>query len=277
VTTETSAGPDPGAAPDVVLLHGLGSRWQVFAPIIGELERTHRVHAFDLPGFGAAPPVPATRAGVAGLADWVTTELGRRGVRSPHVVGNSMGGAIALELGRRGVARRVTAFAPSGFGSRLEREYAQALLVAQRDLARRIPGQLARALGTRTGRRLLLAPSFGHPTAVDPAVAIADMHALAASTSFDALREALRDEGPVAPNPRVPTVIVWGRRDVVLPFLTQSRRARRLHGHARHIALGGCGHLPFADAPRTCAAIIAGTHPFVADAPAHVPLSRRAA
>ena len=58
-------------------------------------------------------------------------------------------------------------------------------------------------------------------------------------------------------------MIVWGRRDMILPFFTQGRRARRLYPHARHIALGGAGHLPFSDAPATCAAIVIGTHPFV--------------
>jgi pimeloyl-ACP methyl ester carboxylesterase len=253
-----------GSGPDVVLIHGLGSRWQVFAPILDRLAQTHRVHALDLPGFGAEPADPGLRAGVAGLADWVTEWMLERGIHRPHIVGNSMGGAVALELARRGVAGRVTAFAPSGFGTRLERDYARVLLSAERDLARGLPEQLERALHSDATRRVLLAPSFGHPMRVTPDVAIADMRALAGAPAFDDLREALRREGPVGPNPRVPTVIVWGRRDLVLPFLTQARRARRLYPHATHIALGGAGHLPFSDAPDTCTAIVAGTHPFVA-------------
>ncbi|WP_404429742.1 alpha/beta fold hydrolase [Microbacterium lacus] len=259
----TPAGYVGGAGPDVVLLHGLGSRWQVFQPIVPELERTHRVHAFDLPGFGAEPEELTLRPGVAGLADWVTERLLSSGVEHAHVVGNSMGGAVALEIGRRGVASRVTAFAPSGFGSEPERMFAQTFLTAQRDLARSIPDRISAALRTSFGRRILLAPSFGYPTQVDPDIAIADMQALAGATAFDTLRTALRTEGPVAENPRVPTVIVWGRRDLVLPFLTQARKARRLYPHARHIALGGAGHLPFSDAPATCAALVTGTHPFV--------------
>lgn len=252
-----------GAGTHVVLLHGLGSRWQVFQPIIPELEKTHRVHAFDLPGFGAEPNEPTLRPGIAGLAEWVTERLIADGVTNPHIVGNSMGAALALELGRRGVASRVTAFAPSGFGSEPERIFAQTFLTAQRDLARRAPEQISAALRTPVGRSILLAPSFGRPSQVAPETAIADLHALAGATAFDTLRTSLRHEGPVGPNHRVPTVIVWGRRDVILPFLTQARRARQLYPHARHIALGRAGHLPFSDAPATCAAIVTGTHPFV--------------
>lgn len=258
-----SAGFTAGSGPDVVLLHGLGSRWQIFAPVLEDLSATHRVHAIDLPGFGAEPEDAALRPGVTGLADWVTDVILRRGIQSPHVVGNSLGGAIALELGRRGVASRVTAFAPAGFGSPVEREWTQTVLTLQRTLARRIPDRLAAALHTTPGRGLLLSLTFGHPTRVDPDAAIADMRALAAAPAFEPVRVALRTLAPIAPNHRVPTVIVWGRRDVILPFLTQSRRARRVHPGALHITLGGAGHVPFPDSPITCAALIRGDHPFV--------------
>jgi pimeloyl-ACP methyl ester carboxylesterase len=49
--------------------------------------------------------------------------------------------------------------------------------------------------------------------------------------------------------------IAWGTRDAVLPF-PQSRRARTLLPNARHVTLAGCGHLPFADDPDACLAVI---------------------
>lgn len=252
-----------GSGPDIVMLHGLGSRQQVFAPLLGELTPSYRVLALDLPGFGTAPLDDTLRPGIAGYADWVEAELERRGIRSPHIVGSSMGGGIALELAHRGVAGRVTVFSPIGFWSAAERTWAQLFLTRMRDAARAIPDLLERGVRTRGIRTLLLGPFFGRPAHVTPAAAVEDLEALAGASGFNGARDAFTTHLAPAPNPdSAPITVVWGRRDVILPFVTQSRRARRRYPAARHIALGGCGHLPFSDDPRACAGIIAGTHPF---------------
>lgn len=254
-----------GSGRDLVLLHGLGSRHQVFAPLLAELTTSHRVLALDLPGFGAAPLDATLRPGVAGYADWVEAELARRGIHTPHIVGSSMGGGIALELAHRGAASRVTVFSPIGFWSAPERTWAQWFLTRMRDAARAIPGVLERGVRTRGIRTALLGPFFGRPAHVTPAVAVEDLEALAGASGFDGARDAFTRYLAPLPNSDggvTPTVVVWGRRDVILPFVTQSRRARRRYPAARHISLGGCGHLPFSDDPRACAGIIAGTHPF---------------
>lgn len=253
---------DLGSGPALVLLHGLGSRHQVFAPVVGELAQTHRVLALDIPGFGAAPPERDVPPGVDGYADWVAAELDRRGIAAPHIVGNSMGGGIALELARRGVASRVTVFSPIGFWSAPERRWAQWFLTRMRDAARALPATLRRGVGIRGIRTLLLGAFFGRPAMVSQTDAADDLAALAAAPSFDDARDSFADFLAPPPTPQVPVVVVWGRRDAILPFLTQARRARRRYPDARHIALGGCGHLPFSDDPHLCAGIIARTHPF---------------
>ena len=259
-----------GAGPDLVLLHGLGSRWQAFAPIIPTLERRHRVHAIDLPGFGARAGEPLADMRLAGLADWIGAELKGRGIRKPHVVGFSMGGALALELARRGVAGRVTAFAPIGFWNEPERRWSRAVLSVLRRAAETFPRPLERALRTRAGRAVLLAITNGRPGRVDPDEAVADLHALAAARGFEPARAAFRTQGPVPEAKGVPATIVWGRRDVLLWGLTQPHRARRAWPHARHLLLGGCGHVPFSDAPdRTAAAILADPPKPAPSAPEH--------
>lgn len=250
-----------GAGPDIVLLHGLGARWQIFTPIIGALEQHHRVHAFDLPGFGAQPCEPSLRAGIAGLADWVSAELQARGILSPHIVGSSMGGGVALELAHRGIAGSVTAFAPIGFWNAAERWWCVGVLSVLRTAARALPRLLGPALHTRTGRTLLLFPLFGRPAHVDPQAAIADLAALAASDGFSAARSAFRRQRTIPAAYGVPTTIVWGRRDLVLPAHSQSRKARRVWRSAHHVLLDGCGHLPFSDAPERCADLILEQHP----------------
>lgn len=262
----TVASTDPaayaaGAGPDLVFLHGLGSRWQVFAPVLDALAEDHRVLALDLPGFGARRADPAMRPGVDGLADWVAAELAARGVTAPHVVGSSLGGGIALELARRRIAGRVTAFAPIGFWQPVGRAWCLGLLTVLRTAARLLPRPLGAALRTRSGRRMLLFPLFGRPARVAASAATEDLHALAAGAGFGPVRRALRSQGAICGGEDVPTTIVWGRRDLVLPARSQSRRARRLRPQATHVLLGGCGHLPFSDDPARCVAVIAGLRP----------------
>lgn len=255
-----------GAGEDLVLLHGLGARWQIFAPIIGALEQHHRVHAFDLPGFGAQPSDSSLRAGTAGLADWVAAELHARGIVSPHIVGSSMGAGIALELAHRGIAGRVSAFAPIGFWNAAGRSWCVGVLSVLRTAARTVPRPLEAALRTRAGRALLLFPLFGRPTLVDPQAAIEDLAALALCDGFGAARAAFRTQRTIPAADGVPVTIVWGRRDLILPARSQSRRARRVWRSAHHVLLERCGHLPFSDAPERCAALILEQHPLLPQA-----------
>src|SRR5215216_6494306 len=112
-----------GRGPPVVLLHGIGLARAVWDPVVPLLAREHEVIAVDLPGFGASAPLAGTPT-VAALAEAVET----LGLDRPHVAGNSLGGGIALELGRRGSARSVCAISPIGFAAGREGLYARGML-----------------------------------------------------------------------------------------------------------------------------------------------------
>src|SRR5689334_2956299 len=103
-----------GSGSPIVLLHGIGSHWQVWNPVLDRLAAHHDVIALDLPGFGesAYDGVPGS---VPHLADRVMAFLSGLDVRQPTIGGSSLGGGVALELARRGVARSVVAFSPVGF------------------------------------------------------------------------------------------------------------------------------------------------------------------
>src|SRR5207302_8225533 len=97
-------------------LHGIGSRWQVWRPVLPDLEAAREVIAVDLPGFGASPmPPPGTPPGVSSLTRMVSGFLNGLGLEAPHAAGNSLGGWIALELAKRSRARTATALSPAGF------------------------------------------------------------------------------------------------------------------------------------------------------------------
>ncbi|MFC4065237.1 alpha/beta fold hydrolase [Actinoplanes subglobosus] len=247
-----------GSGPPLVLIHGLGSHRQVWTPILDEAAKTHDVIALDLPGFGESPLwEPAPHAGsVAHLADQVGSFLDRLGITDPQVAGSSLGGGIALELGRRGRARTVTAFAPIGFWTGAGRRWCQSVVTAARVVAGRLDTRLPAIMASPAGRAAFCSLFYARPGRLDPAGAVSAARALAAAPGFTAARDAFGDLTPWGYERTThPVTIAWGTRDAVLPF-PQSRRARTLLPDARHVTLTGCGHLPFADDPAACLVVI---------------------
>jgi pimeloyl-ACP methyl ester carboxylesterase len=103
-----------GNGPPLVLVHGLGLSWRSWQPVLGALEAGHDVVAIDLPGFGESPPLSDGAAPTPSrLADAVESELNRLGFEAPALVGNSLGGWIALELARRRRAASAVVISPS--------------------------------------------------------------------------------------------------------------------------------------------------------------------
>lgn len=247
-----------GEGEPYLLVHGLGSHLRVWQPVLDELAAHHDVIAVDLPGFGATPPGDTTPS-VAGLADALEKFLARLGVERPHVGGSSLGGGIALELGRRGIARSVTAFSPIGFWGAAGRRYGRGALTAARGLGRSLPPPLlARLASSAVARAAMLSMFYGRPRQLAAATVIADTSALVEAPFFGPVRDSLREHVFVGNNAldAIPVTIAWGTRDRLLIYRTQARRARALLPAARHIALPGCGHLPFHDDPRLCARVL---------------------
>ncbi|MCW2780885.1 MAG: alpha/beta hydrolase [Marmoricola sp.] len=250
-----------GSGPPVVLVHGIGSRWQVFEPVIDLLAATHDVIALDLPGFGASPADAAVDASPPGYARRLVSFFEELGVERPHVVGNSMGGGIAIELGRSGNASQVTAFSPVGFWSTPGRVWCQSLVTAMRLSGTYAGPVLDKLVNSKVARGVLLSAFYGRPTWVTPANAVADTHGLVGSTMFREARDGFTGyvvEGDPSTLLDIPVTIGWGTRDVLLTHRTQSRRARQVLPFARHVDLPGCGHLPFNDDPYLCANVILG-------------------
>lgn len=250
-----------GAGTPVVLVHGLGSRWQCFEPIIDRLAAQHEVIAVDLPGFGLTPPLAGVQPGPRGYAAWLTDWLADQGVDRPHVVGSSMGGGVALELGRAGIASGVTAFSPIGFYGTPGLRWTQALLTGLRVAARHGRPVLDRLVEHPAGRAVLLSNMFGRPTQVDPVAARLDLAGLAGGSAFPQARDSFADyrleaDDELGKLGDIPVTIAWGTRDVVLIHRSQSRQARRVLPFARHVDLPGSGHLPFSDDPDRCAGLI---------------------
>jgi pimeloyl-ACP methyl ester carboxylesterase len=242
-----------GSGEPLVLIHGVGSQWQIWKPVIAAMGGVRDVIAIDLPGFGDSPTlpigvIPDARALASAVADF----LDSLGVDRPVVGGNSLGGWVALELAARGRARAVVGVSPAGFATRLESAAARAQLRASWRGAR-LPRVSEPLLRRPRGRVLAYAGLMGRPEQLPVAEAIAATRNLAASPGFDGTVNTItRDRFTRGNEVGVPVTLVWGTRDMIL-FPWQSKRALRELPRARLVPLPGAGHVPTWDDPEAIA------------------------
>jgi pimeloyl-ACP methyl ester carboxylesterase len=217
----------------------------------------YEVIAVDLPDHGESPDLPpGYRGDIAPLADALEEFLAAIGVERPHVVGNSLGGLIALELAGRGTARTATALSPAGFWSPAEALYARAVLGgAAATLRRMSPETLRAALDRPALRKALLGAIMAHPEEHESEELAADLGGLhRPRAAFPGMLAELADWELPAPSD-VPTVVGWGTRDRLL-FPRQFRRLREVLPDAEIYSLPGLGHVPMGDDPRVVADLI---------------------
>ncbi|HEY0700231.1 MAG TPA: alpha/beta hydrolase [Micromonospora sp.] len=247
-----------GAGEPLVLLHGIGHHWRGWLPVLDRLATTHDVVAIDLPGFGRSPVPPGGLAGgVPDLVAAVAALLDHLGLDRPHVAGNSLGGAIALELAAAGRVASATALAPAGFWTPAQIRWVRGALAAHRAAAR-LPLPVLRAvLAAAPLRALCFGMLVARPARISAEVALADTLALRRAPAFRAVARAARGYSFTG-TPGVPVTVAWGDRDRILSP-RQAALARQRMPAARHVTLPGCGHLPMGDDPELVASVILGT------------------
>lgn len=250
-----------GSGPPLVLLHGIGGRWQVWEPVMEQLAARHDVIALDLPGFGMSPPAAdGAPAGIPALASYISAFLAAEGIERPHVAGNSLGGALALELACAGAAASATAFSPAGFATAADRRRALVLLTGIRASTFLPRAVLRVALRSRPVQALGFGLVVAQPDRLSSERAVGDALAMRRGRGFRPVARALRDY-ELAGDPAVPAVpvtIAWAGEDRILPP-RQAERAEARLPHARHIRLPGCGHVPMSDDPDAVASVIGST------------------
>ncbi len=247
-----------GSGEPLVLIHGIGHRWQAWEPVMEKLAAEHEVIAVDLPGFGRSPvPPEGVPAAMPETVAAVARFFAALGLTRPHVAGNSLGGGIALELAAAGLAVSATALAPAGFYTQWERRWAIGVLRVQRAAAHLPEPVLLAAHRWPPLRQVSYGMIMCHPERLDPVNAVADARALRDGVGFGTVARASRTYA-FAGQPEVPVTIAWGTRDRILPY-RQAARARQLLPGARHVTLAGCGHVPMVDAPDLVASIILET------------------
>ncbi|MET7774854.1 MULTISPECIES: alpha/beta fold hydrolase [Streptomyces] len=246
-----------GTGEPLLLLHGIGHHRQAWDPVVHILAAEREVIAVDLPGFGESPALPD------GLTHDLGTVVPTLGglcealeIERPHVAGNSLGGLLALELGREKLVRSVTAISPAGFWSPVERRYAFGVLLAMRQGARRLPLPVIERLSrSAAGRAALTSTIYARPGRRSPEAVVAETLALAHAEGFaDTLRAGTTVQF-TDDIPGLPVTVAWGTRDRLL-VRRQGIRAKHIIPRARLVRLPGCGHVPMNDDPALVARVI---------------------
>lgn len=246
-----------GEGPTVVLVHGVVHRGHAWDPVVPLLADRHRVVVVDLPGHGESPDVPEGVEPVHYMADQLADlvrEVTPDGERA-HIVGNSLGGFLGLELGARGVVSGVTALSPAGFfrGERDRRHVARLFRSIIRSATLAGPA-IPRLSRSTVGRSLFMVVFCARPWRY-PAEAMAiDGAAIGQNTVIERLLEGdwVFSE-PV--DEQLPIRVRWGRFDVALP-VGQRALVRRVFPQAL-IEVTPDGHVPMTDDPEGVAAAIA--------------------
>jgi pimeloyl-ACP methyl ester carboxylesterase len=246
-----------GSGPPLVLLHALGLSRDSWAPVLPALAERFDVLTVDLPGFGSSPPLPpGVEPSPGALAEAVAGLLDDLGVERPAVVGNSVGGWVAVELaGRRQVAS-LTLLSPAGLWPGGTPLYCRVSLRASRWLCRHAGRLLSRAVRYRAGRVVVFGQTHGRPGRMSPARARATIRELGSAPAFDATLRATFPRHVVAPpDLDAPVTVGFGSRDLLLlPW--QSRHVELLPPGTRVHRLRRCGHIPMADDPAAVTALV---------------------
>lgn len=245
---------EAGTGRPVLMLHGLGGTKISFLPTVAALAPDYRTIAMDAPGFGDSDK-PFGRYDAAFMARWAVALLDKLGIERADVLGHSMGGRVALELGLSHPERVecLALLAPSLAWLR-SRPWAPLLrLVApQLGVIQPAPRPIVEAIV----RRVVPAGQEDQWTAAGVDEFLRSYLTPRGRAAFYSAARNIYLEEPYGPDgfwtrlPELqpPSLFVWGREDPLVPFRF-ARHVRKALPQAEHVELS-CGHVPQLERPR---------------------------
>jgi pimeloyl-ACP methyl ester carboxylesterase len=246
-----------GDGPLLVLLHGIASTSDTWAPVASGLAERHTVIAPDLLGHGASAK-PRGDYSLGAFASGVRDLIAALGYDRATVVGHSLGGGIAMQFAYQFPERveRLVLIASGGLGREVHPILRAATLPGSELVLALLGGAWVRAtggalastlgrLGLRRGEDLA-GVTTGIGSLTDAGARGAFVHTARAAIDAGGQRVSATDRLYLAA--KLPTLIVWGERDPIIPAA---------HGHAAHAAIpgsrlevfAGAGHFPHREEP----------------------------
>lgn len=250
---------DLGTGEPLVLVHGIATDRSIWDLVVGELARTRRVVALDVPGFGESVPV-GEGFELGRVADRIVHGLAAEGITGPFdLVGHSLGGGLAIRLAAThpGLVRRLVLVAPAGM-----RPFPTAistLLAASADAVLAARRSAAPLTDTWWGRRLLLALTAADAAALPPTLArrLVEASVTAKRTAPALATITSADLRLTLAHTQMPLGVIWGEADRTVPIraLDDLLAARP---DATVIRIQDAGHVPMVERPDAFVAALRG-------------------
>jgi 4,5:9,10-diseco-3-hydroxy-5,9,17-trioxoandrosta-1(10),2-diene-4-oate hydrolase len=237
---------EAGSGPTLVMLHGSGpgvSGMSNFAANLEPLSRTFRTIVVDMPGFGDSPEVSYAKPYPEHAADAVVSLLDDLGIEKSHLVGNSMGGFVALETAYAYPDRvdRMVMMGPGGIA-------AEIFSPPMSEGARRLFDFMASP--SPAAMRAWVDTMVSDPTSVSEELIQERTDRALAPGAIERMRNVFgslaipSEHGPMwTRTGRIPhrTLVTWGRDDRMLPLEGAFFATRRMPNADLHI-FSNCGH-----------------------------------
>ena len=255
-----------GDRPVVLLVHGLGGRWQHWQRVIPAIGKRWRVLAVDLPGFGDSEVI-AKQFDLSLLADVLGALLRNLGIERVVFVGHSFGGPLGITFAVRhgGVTEQLVLVAGTvqSFQQTLARRFRPWLarpLTAVATIAELLYTGIAvpRAMRpliarSRVLRRLALRPFVWAPQRLSPADVELLIHSAGAPGVMPTAHAIARATGWEHLAVDLPVALINGDHDLIAPLEDLRAYPGRVD---RALVVKGTGHLPMIEAPEAFVAAL---------------------
>ncbi|WP_297790561.1 alpha/beta fold hydrolase [uncultured Marinobacter sp.] len=234
----------------VVLLHGFGANKDNWIRFAGELTDDFNVYAIDLPGHGDSSKELDLGYRFEDQVQHVSRIIAALDIDQPHMMGNSMGGAITALYAATfpGQVRSAVLFDPAGIFE-YDSELVELVTEGDNPLIPKKPGDFDRLLDFALEKR---------PFAPWPILDVMEEKAIANREVNEVIFAAIRDSGyePGFRNDieriEAPVLVVWGKKDRVINYRNSDIFVERIP-HARKVLLDGVGHAPMIEVPEESA------------------------
>ncbi len=242
-----------GRGTPLVCLHGFTDTWRTWELVLPTLKGRHDVLAPTLPGHAGGPALDG-EPNEGTLADALEAMMDEAGIETAHVVGNSLGGYLALQLAERGRARSVIALAPAGGWAAGDDSFRDTLayFTSTQELLKVAAVHADRIVASAEGRRqatLMVTERYEH---LPPDLIAHQIRGAANCEAVGPLIEFAEREGWTLERERItcPVRIVWGTTDRLLKWPAATRRFREdWVPEADWVKLDGVGHCIQLDVP----------------------------
>jgi pimeloyl-ACP methyl ester carboxylesterase len=253
-----------GEGEPLVLVHGFTATWRCWLPVLAELVPRFEVIAPTLHGHDGGPPPPDGPAhSIAHAADHFEAMLDGLGVDTAHFAGNSMGGALSLEMAKRGRARSVVAISPGGgWAADDTAEPARIIkwFARTQKLGKASDKYTERVMRRPAMRRFAMRDVMTRGDQMPASEAVLLARSSLRCTVVDDVFETIRSgSARVVDLEKVdcPVLVAWGSKDRILPMDKHADGFRRGIRGVQFQVLPGVGHTPMWDDPAGITALIA--------------------